>query len=119
MLLAFKNIYNGNVTVKANGNPIEFNFDDNHYITVEIENLQKDLCYEITVIYDEVTALDSAKESVRYHLLRTEDDTVNKKKVFLATMEAKSIDEIIEIIKNSKCNANTKHILKDAVMHRK
>lgn len=116
--LVFKNIQNGNVKVSANGKSVSFTADDNHCITVEIDNFTKDICYEITVAYTEKTALDKAKESVQYFLLRTEDNTFHKKDLFLKVEEAETVEKIIELTKASKCNANTKRIVLEALIYR-
>ena len=116
--LVFKNIQNGIVKVFANGKPVSFTADDNHCITVEIDNFTKDICYEITVVYAENAALDKAKESVQYFLLRTEDNTLHKKDLFLKVKEVETVEEIIELIKASKCNANTKRIVLEALIYR-
>jgi len=118
LALVFKNIQSGDVTVTANGKPVSFTTDDNHCVTVEIDNFIKDICYEISLAYTEKSALDKAKESVQYFLLRTEDNTFHKRDLFKNVQEAESVEEIIELIKASKCNANTKRIVLEALIYR-
>ena len=116
--LCFKNITSGSVKIKADGKTIKGIIDDNHFLSVEIPDFKKDTEYEIIVDYDKRTELDNQKKIIEYYLLRTEDNTFNKKDLYTAISKCTEVGEILPLIDASKCNRNTKNLLKDALMYR-
>lgn len=116
--LLFKNIKNGEVQVKVNGQSAQATIDDNRYLTVEISGFKKNAEYEVTVDFCETDELRAQKEVAQYFLLRAEDNTFNKRDLYKNICECKNVCEILPLVEASKCNVNTKNILKDALRYR-
>lgn len=116
--LVFKNIKQGSATVTSNGNSVNFTSDDNHCLTVSIDNFNNYDCYDIAVDYNELPELDICKETVKYYLLRAEDNTFHKKDLNRWVSECQDESKIVSLINASKCNNNTKNLLLDAIKYR-
>lgn len=112
MTLNFKDLFEGEIIVKKNGAVIPCECDDNHNLTVVIEDFDYAAEYEVTVKYKAESETDYIRRRALYELQRVEgivDDTLG---LYNKLLKVESKGEAIKAVEESKLTeANKKAVL--------
>ena len=111
----FKNITTATAKLYINGELSPVKFDDNHNFTVTVDGVEKDVTYKVVVEFKEKTKAQLAIERANYVLIRAEDITVLRSKLYDAIKVSKSVSKMKDIVKNAECKQITKDLVLEAI----
>ncbi len=113
--LEFRNISTGNISVTANGTPMDFTWDDDGYLIVTLPNTANGITYCIEVHYTEKTKLEFLRERAVYSLQRIAFSNDSKGRLYRKLRDAEDLVDYTEAIKESRLSSSAKRRLMENV----
>lgn len=113
--LNFKDLFEGEITVKKNGAVLPCVVDDNHNLTVVIEDFDFDSQYEVTVKYKAESEVEYILRRAIYELQRVEDVADNGLNLYTELLKVKNLSEAVKTVEESKITADNKKAVLEAI----